>query len=144
MQSIQKYIDRLYKEWKEHGKIIIGVDFDDTISPWKLKEKEECEEIIKYIKEAIYTGAYLVIHTSCNKDRYPEIMKYCQSYNLKVDSINENPINLPYGHDKSKPMCNLYLDDRAGLNEAIEILRVVMYRIRGDIQERAVTEHNSL
>ena len=30
------YLERLEEEWKMHGKIIVAVDYDDTISPWKM------------------------------------------------------------------------------------------------------------
>jgi hypothetical protein len=49
---------------------------------------------------------------------------------LVIDSINENPINLPYGHH-GKIYANIYLDDRAGLNEALNILEFAMYKIKG-------------
>ncbi len=32
---MKKYIKRLLEEWKTYGKIIIGVDLDDTTHPWK-------------------------------------------------------------------------------------------------------------
>jgi hypothetical protein len=50
--------------------------------------------------------------------------------NLKIDSINQNPINLPYGNS-SKIYANIFLDDRAGLNESLDRLYRVMYMIRG-------------
>lgn len=124
-----KYYDRLVNEWQTHGKIIIGIDYDDTISPWKFKDFDY-EEIIKILKEAKNTGAYLVIFTACRPDRYDEIRQYCTSKGLEIDSINENPIDLPYGHEK-KIYANIFLDDRAGLNEALNILEHAMYTIRG-------------
>ena len=131
MKSFNDYVDRLYSEWLTHGKIIIGVDFDDTISPWKFTKQENCNEVIELLQLAQATGAYLVIHTACNSDRYAEILTYCQSHGLNINTINENPIDLPYGKSpKSKPMCNIYLDDRAGLNEALAILEMAMYKKR--------------
>jgi len=38
---IRTYVDRLLEEWKLHGKIIISVDYDDTLSHWKLGNEED-------------------------------------------------------------------------------------------------------
>jgi hypothetical protein len=49
---------------------------------------------------------------------------------LEIDGINKTPIDLPYGNDK-KIYANVFIDDRAGLNEALNILEMAMYRVRG-------------
>lgn len=139
-----QYIERLYKEWIEHGKIVVGVDFDDTTSPWKIANQEQCDWVIGCLKKVVYTGAYIVIHTSCNPDRYEEIRRYFDSKGLKIDSINQNPIDLPYGNgDRAKPQCNIYLDDRAGLEQALNILMAAMYRKRADNFKNNITEQNA-
>lgn len=130
---MNKYENRLLQEWLQHGKIVIATDFDDTISPWSFRTEEdliEQDKIIQILKIAKQTGAYITIWTACNKDRFEEITNYCNSKGLEIDSINENPISLPYGKDK-KIYANIYLDDRAGLNESLHILEKVMYIIRG-------------
>lgn len=126
---ILPYVDRLESEWEQHGKIIIGVDYDDTISPWKMNDFD-FESVIKILKVAKETGAYIVIFTSCNEERYPEIISYCQSKGLEIDRINETPIELQYGN-RSKIYANIFIDDRAGLLESLDILEMSMYRIRG-------------
>lgn len=59
---MEKYIDRLFQEWKQHRKIIIAVDYDDTISPWKLETEESIQRsgIFQLLKDAQYTGAYII------------------------------------------------------------------------------------
>ena len=126
---MKKYIDRLLREWKQYGKIIIACDYDDTISPWGL-EDNDCEKVIEMLKIAKETGAYLVIFTACTKDRYKEIKEFCYEKGLKIDTINQNPIELPYGNDK-KIYANIFLDDRAGLKESLNILEAAMYKYRG-------------
>ena len=128
-QRIIPYVDRLESEWIQHGKIIIGVDYDDTISPWRMNEFD-FDSVIKTLKVAKETGAYIVIFTACNEERYPEIISYCQSKGLEIDRINETPIELQYGN-KSKIYANIFIDDRAGLLESIDILELAMYRVRG-------------
>ena len=123
------YLERLEQEWKQHGKIIIACDYDDTISPWKMKGFDP-KRVIEVLKVAKQTGAYIVIFTSCNEERYQEIEEYCNSQGLEIDAINKTPINLPYGNN-SKIYANIFIDDRAGLNEALNILEFAMYRVRG-------------
>jgi hypothetical protein len=128
-----KYKERLYQEWLQHGKIIIAVDFDDTISPWKFKEEYDLiqlDKTINLLRLAKETGAYIVIFTACNPDRYDEIKSYCASKNLDIDAINITPISVPYGRN-GKVYANIFIDDRAGLEEALEILEHVIYAIRG-------------
>lgn len=118
---MNKYVKRLYDEWSLHDKIVIGVDFDDTISPWKLADQKDCDEVIRQLRFAKSTGAYITIFTACDPDRYDYIKDYCKEKGLEVDSINENPIQLVYGNNK-KIYANIFIDDRAGLNEALHIL----------------------
>lgn len=123
------YLNRLEQEWREHGKIIIAVDYDDTISPWKMTEFN-FDRVIDILIKAKQTGAYIVIFSACSPDRFPEIKEYCLSKGLEIDSINENPIPLPYGQHK-KIYANIFIDDRAGLNESLNILEFAMYKIKG-------------
>ena len=124
-----KYFERLLKEWRTYGKIIIACDFDDTISKWSMES--DYKEVIDTLKVAKQTGAYIVIFTACNSDRYDEIRSYCTEKGLEIDSINQNPIDLPYGKN-GKIYANIFLDDRAGLNESLAILEMAMYTIRGE------------
>lgn len=126
---MNKYITRLSEEWKLHGKIIVAVDFDDTISPWKTNNQQDCDRIIEVLKEVKLTGAYITIFTACDKDRFEDIKHYCENKNLQIDSINQNPITLPYGNN-NKVYANIFIDDRAGLDEALNILQESMYIMR--------------
>ena len=123
------YLERLEEEWKTYNKIIIACDYDDTISPWKMQNRD-FKRIFEVLITAKQTGAYVVIFTACKEDRYPEITKYCSDNGLEIDGINKTPIDLPYGNDK-KIYANVFIDDRAGLNESLNILEMAMYRIRG-------------
>jgi thiol-disulfide isomerase/thioredoxin len=125
------YLDRFVKEWKQHGKVIIGVDFDNTISPYfTFDNSEDIKRTIDILKLAKSVGAYIVIFTACDKDRYDYIKNYCKEIGLEIDAINQNPIELPYGNN-GKIYANLFIDDRAGLNESLAILEFASYIIRG-------------
>lgn len=123
------YLDRLVSEWLMHGKIIIACDYDDTLSPWKM-HNTDFDRIFGILKTAKQTGAYIVIFTACRPDRYDEIISYCAEKGLEIDGINKTPIDLPYGNN-SKIYANIFIDDRAGLNESLNILELAMYRVRG-------------
>ena len=129
--SMERYIARLVKEWREHKKIILAVDFDDTLNPWKFNDFNY-NEIFKLIKEAKDLGAYIVIFSACKSDRFDYIRSYCkETGGFEIDGINENVIELPYGNDR-KIYYNHFLDDRAGLMEAMTILSITMMRIKTD------------
>lgn len=129
-ETVSKYINRLTKEWKEHSKIIIAVDYDSTLSPWStIDNQEDIDRTIKLLKVAKETGAYIVLNSCCKEDRYKEMEDYCLSKGIAVDAINKTPIEVPYGNN-NKPYANIYLDDRAGLQEALDILECAMYNHR--------------
>lgn len=134
---MDKYTQRLFEEWKQHGKIIIAVDFDDTISIWRKDfNKEDIQRTIDLLKQAYYTGAYITVFTACNQDRYEDIQKYCEELQIPINSINKTPVdNIPYGKN-GKIYSNIFLDDRAGLTQALDILENAMYQFRGWQQEQ--------
>jgi len=135
--KVELYVNRLLEEWKQHGRVIISVDYDDTLSPWKLGNKEDQLRTKKVVREARLTGAYVVIFTACDPKRYPEIHAFCKSIDFPFDAINKNPIDLPYGgHPGSKIFYNINLCDRSGLPQALDILEAAMYRYRGYLQNQ--------
>lgn len=114
-------LERLVNEWVEHDKIVLAVDYDDTIFHWRHRSVDQCNKTLALVKWAQTIGAYIMIHTSSDEDRYDEISDYCKSKGLNIDSINKNPIDLPYG-TQGKPYYNWQLCDRSGLKYAEEVL----------------------
>jgi len=141
LSKIETYINRLYQEWLQHGKIIISADWDDTVKYWGLDNKEDVERTIKLLQEAHYTGAYIVIFTASDVSRFEEIQKHCEELKIPISSINKNPIELPYGHN-GKIYYNINLCDRSGLTQALDILEEAMYRYRGYQQTQKLTTQN--
>lgn len=138
MNDITKYVNRLFNEWMEHGKIIIGVDFDSTISPYPTIDNDEgIVRCINLIKQAKHTGAYTIVYTCCDPGRYDDILGFCKNNGIEMDGINKNPIKLPFGHN-TKPYCNIYLDDRSGFNEAMNILEQAMYLVRAENESKNI------
>lgn len=143
--EIDKYVNRLFEEWKQHGKIIASVDFDDTIAIYNagFNNKEEIERTIKLVKDVYLVGAYIVIFTASNQDRYPEIQKYCEEIQLPINAINKNPIELPYGNH-GKIYYNINLCDRSGLIQALDILETAMYKYVGWLKEKEYKQLNDV
>lgn len=113
--------ERLITEWLQHGKAILAIDYDDTIFHYRHTSPETCKSIINLVKWCQTIGAYIMIHTSSFPERHQEIIDYCRSCGLEIDSINENPIELPYGNN-AKPYYNWQLCDRSGLPYAVAVL----------------------
>lgn len=127
------YVNRLVKEWIEHDRIILSIDFDSTISYWNtIENQEDIEKTIDLVRR-VQGATYNVIFTACHSDRYNEIRFYCNKKGIRVDAINQNPIDLPYGKS-GKIFYNWNLCDRSGLKEALIILETAYYMYRGHKQ----------
>jgi len=122
-------IERLVNEWIEHDKIVLAVDFDDTIFPYRHRSGRECKKTLKLVRWCVdVVGAYVVIHTSSAPDRYDEIREFCKKNNLEIHTINKNPISLPYGN-QGKPYFNWQLCDRSGLGYAEVVLELAAKKV---------------
>lgn len=122
-----KIVNRLYNEWVKHNGIIIGLDFDDTIFPYR-HNFTNTERVIKLIKKAIKYKAKIIINSASIPSRYDFIKKYCIEKGINIQCINENII-VPFG-DNRKIYANLYIDDRAGLKESLKILKKVLKKLK--------------
>ncbi len=120
--------DRLIEEWKKHGKLIVAFDFDNTVFDYS-KNDNSCSSVIQALRMCREAGFHLVVFTSCNPDRIPEIEDYLQNNDIPYDAINETPAYIPW--QGRKVYYNILLDDRAGLSSALHILRNVLYTVRG-------------
>lgn len=41
MNNLKKYVDRLYAEWTQHGKIVLSVDYDSTLFPYHTIDNQD-------------------------------------------------------------------------------------------------------
>lgn len=129
---MNKYTERLVKEWRQYGKIIISVDYDSTLCYWPtIDNQEDIDRVITLLQVARETGAYITIFTASDSNKFEEIQNHCDKINLPIDSINTNAIPLPYGNH-GKIYYNINLCDRSGLIEALNTLEEAMYIIRGE------------
>ena len=111
---------KLLEVYKEHNKIIAGVDFDDTIfplthEPYIINRCNEVVDLLIELKDILTICLYTVAD-----DQSLEYKKSIMTMlKIKPAYINESPVKLGNG---AKPFFNILLDDKAGLNETIEIL----------------------
>jgi len=129
-KKVNNYVKRLTKEWLEHKKIIIAVDFDSTLCHYPtIVNPKDITRCINLVIRAQAIGAYVVLNTASSESRYLELIDYCTQLGIRVDSINETPIKMPYS-DTKKVYANIYLDDRAGFKEAMDILEIAMVQFQ--------------
>lgn len=117
-------LKRLFKEYGSHPRLIVAVDFDDTVFDYHEvgSTHEKVLETVKLCKKANF---YVVVFTASPPERFPFIKEFFESKGIVVDSINENPIPLPFGNHK-KIFYNILLDDRAGLGESYKVLNSLL------------------
>jgi len=122
----QKIIKKLYDLYLEHGSIILGVDFDNTVFPLDPMFIEECYETVELVKRAV---PYSKICLWTVSDKWSLIYKVAlmEAMGIKADYVNESPVILG---DGPKPFFNLLLDDNAGLTEAKSILEGFLQLIK--------------
>lgn len=119
-------IDRLVDNWKQHGKIIIAFDFDNTIYDY-YKEGYSYTKVIDLLKECHDLGCILILSTCCDESKFEFMIRKCKEVGLHIDYINESPPFIPFTGNKI--YYNILLDDRAGLSAAYEILFKAKERI---------------
>jgi hypothetical protein len=118
---------RLLKEYHAHPRLIIGVDFDDTVFDFH-NEGHTYERIIALLRRCQHIGFYIVLFTASAPERHKFMNDYMLGQGIVLDFINKNPIPLPYGHH-GKIYYNILLDDRAGLGQAVEALTWLVDKI---------------
>lgn len=118
--NYSKCIERLLREYDRYGRIILAVDFDNTIYDYH-QVGDEYPYIETLLKEAEpYTN--VMVFTCRPKKQHQDIKEYMDKRGLKFDTINEPILNLNPDDETAKPFYSLLLDDRACLFGASIIL----------------------
>ena len=112
--------ERLVKEWKKYGEIVIAFDFDNTVYDYH-KKGHSYNQVISLLKECKDIGAYLILFTSRRDDELEFVEGYLKENNIPYDAINEDPIFTKASGRKI--YYNVLLDDRAGLPSAYNTLK---------------------
>jgi|TARA_R110000772_G_scaffold68118_4_gene150906 hypothetical protein len=110
--------EKLLKVYKEHGKIIVGLDFDDTIFPLSEGSVDLCKKVKILITECQMYST-ICLYTIADEQSLKYKLEILKLWGIRVDFVNESPIKLG---NNAKPYFNILLDDKAGLNESYETL----------------------
>jgi len=119
-------VNRLYHEYKTHGRLIIALDFDGTIHDFHNEGNLKYDRVVSLIKRCVNLNCQIVIFT-CNTN-YKNIKTECNKLGIKIDGINYN-ILPQFDNSEKKIFYNILLDDRAGLFAAYDILKSTIDRI---------------
>lgn len=120
-------VTRLLAEYEVHKKLIVAVDYDDTVYDYHNKG-HQYERVIKVLERCSSLDFFIVPFTGSPPDKYGSIYTYFAVLGIKVSQINTNAFPLPFGNH-GKMYFNILLDDRAGLGQALETLETVLDRI---------------
>ena len=122
---------RLLWEYNHYGRLIVGVDFDNTIRP--VKQDSSCDAVVELLKRCsanpkidlcLWTISGSDEHLSNGHLSLQEKVEYCKSLGIKLDYINKSPYLEDYSGKKQ--FFNVLLDDRAGLESAYRNLKYVL------------------
>ena len=116
----------LLNTYKKYGKLIIAVDFDDTIRDYITGEInwDICNLIKRWVPHA-----EIIIWSCRTEEDYDFIWSVCAEAGFVPNRINEqSPIS---GYDSRKVFANVILDDKAGLKEVYNTLTELIDYIDG-------------
>lgn len=112
-------VERLITEWNTHGKLVIGLDIDNTVHDYYGKGYTY-KKIIGLIRICKEIGAHITVCTCRDESEFSDIRGILDTDGIPYDSINENPSFITF--TGKKPYYNILLDDRAGLSSAYHAL----------------------
>jgi hypothetical protein len=125
-------VEKLLKTYKERGYLIIAFDFDDTLI--SSEPDYECQlplRLLSLCKE--YINCKLILYTCRSSNRgdgrnLRRAIETCKNLGIEPDYVNEHAYEEFKGLD-GKVFYDIFLDDKAGLGQACEILGLVINKI---------------
>lgn len=116
-------VNRLIREIREHGKLYIAYDFDNTIFDYH-KKGGNYQSVIDLLVDATKDGHIMILFTTeTDPDKLQRKKEIARGLGIGVDFVNECP---PISESSKKPYYNILLDDRAGLESSYKILRTAL------------------
>lgn len=127
--------DRLYREYKKHGTLTIGFDFDGTVHDFH-KKGETYTMVINLLRELKALNCRLICWTCFKAHQY--VIEYLTANDIPFDGVNIDGIPLPW--DTRKPFFNALLDDRAGLMQTYNDLSSLVLTIKQENHDREISK----
>jgi len=117
--------NRLLDEYDKHGSLVIGVDFDGTFHDYH-KEGHVYPKVLNLLDDLVSIGCKIIICTA-----YPDlsyVQKYVDDNDIPCHGINTDGIPFPW--ESRKPFFSALLDDRAGLIQVYDELRLIVDMVK--------------
>lgn len=130
--DVEDTVESLVKRYYHYGSLILAVDFDETIHNSYSDPKKDFTPVHELIREAAKLNFQIVIYTARNEKHFGFIEEFCKEHDLPfTHPVNKEVCELP------EPTCgkiyyNIFLDDKAGLGQAAEILYKVIERLQAN------------
>lgn len=122
--------ERLWREFRKYGKLIIAYDFDYTVHNYK-NESYDYRMVVNLLRDW-RKYAHFIVFSASPEHRYKYIKEYLDRNNIPFDTINAEVLDR---NSTRKVYYNVLLDDRAGLCETVLMLREMIDKIK-EIDEK--------
>lgn len=122
-------LERLRREWREHNGLIVAVDFDSTLCPYRPYEVNVDSDLIRsLVRELHHYGCTIIIWTAAEDERHESIKEWLKKNNIPFDHFNEDSPKTKY--KSRKVYANAFLDDRAGLLQMYTTLSQLLTEVK--------------
>ncbi len=104
-------------------KIIIAVDFDDTLCKTRITSDKRIlfgkanKKLIEMLKGYRDAGHIVILWTCRGGDRLKRAVEWCKKRGLEFDKVNENADEIEW-EDSRKILADIYIDDKGMPPEA--------------------------
>ncbi len=116
---------RLLTEYEKYGSIVVAYDFDNTVYDFH-KKGETYSQVIELLRQLHSINCYMICFTANIDTEF--IYSYLMNNNIPYHAVNENP---PFfKSDAKKIYYNVLLDDRAGLIQTYQELKLLFTIIK--------------
>ncbi len=119
--------NRLLNEYDKHKSLVIGCDFDGTLRDFH-KQGNTYEMVRQLLRDLKSIGCKIIIWTAY--EDLVEVEQVCMHNGIPFDGINTDGIQL--GYESRKPFFSAILDDRSGLIQVYNDLKLLVETIKAD------------
>lgn len=116
-----KSAERLVDEYAKYGSLVVGFDFDGTVYDYH-KSGATYNQVIELLRDLKKLNCKLICWTAQSDLTFVE--NFLIDNNIPFDGVNTSGISL--GYYSRKPFFSALLDDRAGLKQVYDDLRMVV------------------